>query len=249
MGETSLGWPDVSSHYGLFDIAGFRKDTWGLYYAWWVDALASPPCTYISLSPSDWTAPATVGGNITVYAFTCAPQAELFVNGVSQGVVSVPQWGAAQWPGVRFQPGNITAVALGGGGGVVGTTTVSTTGVGVSLRAWVEGGYLPPRNASVISGGVPGDAAVLGVEVLDAGGRVVTAGPAFNVSFTLSGPATLYGVHNGSPFDHSSAKGQWRDTFHGKARAIVTSSGGMGLVTVTASAPGLTDGVVVLEAK
>lgn len=36
-GETSHGWPDVSSKFGMYDLAGFAKDSAGYYRAWWRD--------------------------------------------------------------------------------------------------------------------------------------------------------------------------------------------------------------------
>jgi beta-galactosidase len=246
LGETGgFGWPDVSSHYGLFDLAGFPKDTIGAYTAWWRDPAGG--CAAVSLAPTDWTAPVAPGDNLTVYAFTCAPTAELFVNGVSQGAVAVPPQGAAQWPNTAFVPGNLTAVAYGAGGQALARASVLTAGAPAALRLWVEGGYLPPRNASVIAA-AGGDVALLGVQVLDAAGLPVPVGAA-NVSFTVAGPGAVVGVHNGDPADHSPTRAAWRLTFHGKARAILASTGAQGELTVTASAPGLAPASVQLLAQ
>jgi hypothetical protein len=39
-GETAHGWPDVSSKYGMIDLAGFEKDQGGYYKAF--DILTTP---------------------------------------------------------------------------------------------------------------------------------------------------------------------------------------------------------------
>jgi beta-galactosidase len=128
---------------------------------------------------------------------------------------------------------------------VLAVSTVETAGQAVALRLWVEGGYRA-RNESVIEG--LGDVALLGVSVVDGQGRVVPVG-AHNVSFSVAGPAEVVGVHNGAPADHSSAKASWRNTYHGLARVIVGGKGGVGVVTVTASAEGLQESSVQIEAK
>ncbi len=229
----------------MYDLAGFPKDTIGAYLAWWADPAAG--CAAIHLTPTDWTAPVAPGDTLTVYAFTCAPSAELFVNGVSQGVQAVPPQGAAAWPRTVFAPGNLTAVAYDASGRALAVATALTAGPPAALRLWVEGGYLPPRNASVIAAD-GADVALLGLQVLDAAGLPVPAG-SVNVSFAVQGPGAVAGVHNGNPADHSPAKAAWRLTFHGKARAIIASTGAQGTLTVTASAPGLAPATVHLEAQ
>ncbi len=227
LGETDLPWPDTSSHYGAFDLAGFAKDTVGLYSAWWpATGEAAPDCTRISLSPTDWTAPAPPGAAITVAAFTCAPFAELLVDGVAVGAPQpVPYLGYVAWS-IQFSPGgNITARALASAGGaVLGTAVVRSAGAPYALRLWVESPYLK-RNGSVIAAD-GADAAVLGVAVLDASGVEVPSG-SVNVTFGVEGAAKVYGVANGWPSDHSPVKGtNWRLTYH--VRSVCVWRGGRG---------------------
>lgn len=241
MGETSGGWPDVSSAFGVFDLAGFAKDSAVLLAAWW-----RGDCSAVALSPTDWTAP---GDNVDVAALTCAPRAELFLNGASLGAIDVPPLRAAVWPKVAFAPGNLTVVARDAAGAALGSATVLTAGEPFALRAWVESPYQPPRNGSVIAAD-GADVALIGVEVLDARGVVCPAGTA-NVTFSVAGPGAVYGVANGDPADHSPPKASWRLTFHGLARAIVQSSapGAVGAISVTAAASGLQPSTVVIVAQ
>lgn len=243
LGETAMGWPDVSSSFGVFDLAGFAKDSAVLLQTWW-----RGDCTTVALSPTDWTAPVAPGAAIDVAALTCAPQAELFVNGVSQGVKPVALHRAAVWPQVAFTPGNLTAVARDAAGAALGSATVLTAGAPTALRAWVESPYLAPRNGSVIAAD-GADVALIGVEVVDAAGVVCPRGAA-NISFSIAGPGVVYGVANGDNSDHSPAKAAWRLSFHGLARAIIASSapGATGTIAVTAIADGLQPAVVYLSA-
>jgi len=251
LGETALGWPNVSSAFGVYDLAGFAKDSALLLSAYW-RGQATGSCAAVALSPGDWTAPggAVAGDAVEVTALTCAPAAELFVNGASQGGPrNATAFRGVVWPDVRFAPGNLTVVALDAGGTPLARATVLTAGAAAALRAWVESPYLPPRNGSEIAAD-GADVALIGVEVVDDAGVVVPGGAA-NVSFLVAGPAVVYGVANGDPSDHSPPKADWRLTFHGRARAIVASAapGAAGAITITANAPGLRPATVHLVAQ
>jgi hypothetical protein len=247
LGETSQPWPAVSSAYGLFDLAGFPKETAGYFAAAWRGA-ADNGCQGVSIGNSDWTAPVPQGALLDVAAYTCAPSAELLVNGVSLGVVPTAGGGAAVWPGVRFSPGNLTAFAVSAGGARLGAASLLTAGAPASLLFRVESPYLPPRNGSVIAAD-GADVAVLTVTVVDAAGTACPRG-ALNVSFSVAGPAEVFGVANGDPTDHSPVKfTAWRLTYHGRARVLVASAGGAGAIFVTASAPGLPPVTVGLVAQ
>ena len=246
LGETSLGWPDVSSHFGAFDLAGFPKDTVALYKTWW----APGACDSVVISPSDWSAPTAVGSPIDVAAFSCAASVALYLNGEARGTQAVSPLGYVSWAGVPFQPGNLTAGALNAAGAVVGSTTVLSAGPPAALRAWVESPYLPPRDGTIIAAD-GADAALIGVQVIDAAGNPCPLGMV-NVSIAIQGPAELYGVANGNPADHSPVKfTPWRLTSYGKMRAIIASSGSgnTGPIKVTFSAEGLASGSVALTAQ
>ncbi len=245
LGETyPTGWPAVSSHFGLFDLAGFAKDSAGFYSAVW--SQESVGCAGITIGNSDWTAPVAEGVQLDVAAFTCSPSAELFLNGVSLGVVPTVGGGASVWR-VPFAPGNLTALARDASGAALGSATLLSAGPPARLRLWVEDSYRPPRNGTVIAAD-GADVAVLGVAVEDADGRLCPRG-AFNVSFSIVGPAQIYGVANGDPADHSPVKSTpWRLSFHGLSRAIISSTGAAGDIFVTASAAGVSESTVHLVA-
>lgn len=243
-GEPSpLNWPDINSHFGVLDLAGFEKDTAGYYRAQWLPSGA----TYVKLAPSDWTAPVPVGAPIVLRAFTGAAAVEAFVNGVSLGKLAVAAFQEARWPAVPFAPGNISAVAYDASGAVVATTTVATTGAPAALRvSLVEVGP-----ATYAADGQ--DVAIFTVEIIDAAGALVTSARSPLVFTVTSGPGTIYALGNGDPADHTPDKvgmpdlpygGVWaRPAWMGLARAIVQSQAGKpGTVMLTVTSPGLTPG-------
>lgn len=71
-------WPARSSYWGLCDLAGLRKDRFYLYQSRWLER------PVVHLMP-DWTHPGKEGKIFPVWCYTNAEEAELFLNGVSQG--------------------------------------------------------------------------------------------------------------------------------------------------------------------
>eukprot|EP01052_Picozoa_sp_SAG31_P006483 SAG31_NODE_299_length_18114_cov_3.533777_2_plen_321_part_00 len=239
-GETTLGWPDVNSHCGIHDIAGFPKVGANYYRAWWRSVAEG--CEEVGISPNDWTAPVAVGTTIEVRVTTCAASADLFVNGVRQGVgapPAMPRFGSISWA-VPFARGNLTAVAYDADGTIVGRNTVVSAVGGVArLRATIAAPYLG-RNASQIAADGQ-DAALITVELLDKSG-VRVPNRDTNVSFAISGPGKVLGTTNGDPASHTRDASPWRHTFHGLLRGLIASSRPVaGVVTVHVSAPSLPD--------
>jgi len=64
------------------------------------------------------------------------------------------------------------------------------------------------------------------------------------VTYQLTGDATIEGVGNGNPPDMSSFQQNHKKVYQGRGLAIVRPKGSKGSVTLKASAPGLKDGVV-----
>ena len=238
-----FGFPDVGSHFGVYDIAGFEKDRGAYYRSWWLPSGG----TFVRASPRDWTAPVAVGTPVSVFVFTGAAAAEALVNGVSvAGRKPVTAFGFADFGPVPFKPGNLTAVAYDGRGAVVAVDSVLTAGPPAALRLSLEQDNGRPYAADGV------DVALVRCAVVDAAGRVVP-GASNRVTFTVSGPAAVYGVGNGDPANLTPDKvgrkdlpygGVWTiPTFMGLVRAIVQTEAGVpGEVFVRATAPGLKAG-------
>jgi beta-galactosidase len=243
-GEPSpLNWPDINSHFGVVDIAGFEKDSAGYYKAWWRNDSSK-----IYTLPATWNfAPGTTLKEVAVFAAAAA--AELFVDGASLGVRNISAFGAATWQGVVVGPGGaLAAKSYDASGAVLATTALAKTGAAAALRVTCDAG-----SAAIAADGA--DVALVRVEVVDAAGNVVPdASPA--LVFTASAGGEIIGVANGDPADPTPDKvgdpalpygGVWaRAAFNGLARAIVRSTMTPSAVTVNVTAPGLAAGSVVI---
>ena len=75
--------PDINSHFGVVDIAGFEKDSSGYYKAWWIGDSSK-----VYTLPATWNfAAGTTLSEVAVFA--AASSAELFINGNSLGVANI----------------------------------------------------------------------------------------------------------------------------------------------------------------
>jgi len=75
-------WPSRSSYFGIYDLAGLPKDRVWLYRTHW-----APEKETLHLLPH-WTWPGREGKVTPVFCYTNYPEAELFINGKSQGRLS-----------------------------------------------------------------------------------------------------------------------------------------------------------------
>ena len=105
LGEpTPYSWPSRSSYFGIVDLCGFPKDCYYMYRSEWTDEPT------LHLFPHwNWSE----GDKVDVWAYyNTADEVELLVNGRSLGrSAKTPERLHALWEGVRFEPGEITAVA------------------------------------------------------------------------------------------------------------------------------------------
>ena len=228
--STSLQWPDVNSHYGLLDNAGFTKERAHWYAAWFREAAGEtgPPRLFVF---PPWSGYA-LGAAVNVWAHSNADAVELFVNGVSAGRKTVPRFSHAAWDAVPFAPGAICAVAyVNSSTEPAASMCVNSTGAPAALRISIKDGIGAP---AMLAGCA--DAALVQVEVVDAAGAVVP-GADTQVTFSLSGPATLAGTANGDPSSLEPNTGTSRRAFHGLVLAVVRGGAVEGNVSITASAP------------
>ena len=250
-GEPAFGWPHISSSFGSIDLAGFAKASAYWYRSWWLysdkknqttggndvtynaPSLVNPGAKTSEDNPSDgylihivqhWD-PMQNGDSRTIQVYTNAPSAELFVNGVSQGVMKVDWQGWAEWDGVKYAPGNITANAitqakLNAQPSVVASHTRQTAGTPTKVVAGLD---VPNEStgtgsALVLDGQ---DTGMVNAAIIDSQGNLVNTA-SNNVTFTIvSGPGRIIGVGNGDPACHEPNKATWRSAYHGLARVIV----------------------------
>ena len=130
-------WPSRSSYFGIMDLAGLPKDRYWLYRSKWNSKEHT-----VHLLPH-WTWPGRKGQVTPVYCYTDGVEAELFVNGKSQGRIRKNKAERLdryrlRWNNVRYEPGEIRVVAYDEQGNKIGEDVRQTAGKAVALVAKTE---------------------------------------------------------------------------------------------------------------
>ena len=181
----------------------------------------------VHLMPMTWNWPGQEGQAIRVLAFRNARQVELFLNGRSLGVQTMPQDGHLEWQ-VPYAPGRLTAKGF-TKGKLMATDQVETTGAPALIQ------LLPERKVLHADWQ---DTLVVPVSILDAKGRLVPY--AHNrVSFKLGGGGRILGVGNGNPSDHDPDRANQRNAFHDHCIVIIQAGSNPETLQLTATSPGL----------
>ncbi|KAL4914075.1 glycoside hydrolase superfamily [Aspergillus aurantiobrunneus] len=223
-----------SAYSGIVDTAGFKKERFYLYQSRWRSEL--PAARIVP----HWNWPAAWIGRVTpVHVFTSGDEAELFVNGESQGRKKrVPLTYRFRWDEVVYEPGEVRVVVYREGERWA-TDSVVTTGDAVGLR-------LSTDQATIDADGE--DLAFVTVEVVDAKGDVVPTADN-EIQFSVSGPGVIVATDNGFPADLTRFSSSVRNAFSGLALAIVRSEAGeAGSITVQATSGALEGAEVVVTA-
>jgi beta-galactosidase len=233
LGEPTPYYGARSSYSGIIDLAGFPKDRYYLYQSRW-----RPDLPLAHLLPH-WTWPERVGEVTPVHLFTSGDEAELFVNGKSQGRrKKAPYEYRLRWDYVVYEPGEISVIAY-KDGKEWARSSVKTAQAAAALHATAD------RSTIAADGR---DLSFITVRVADANG--VTAPRADQrIRFTVEGPGELVATDNGDPTNLESFKSPERAAFNGLALAIVRAvPGKRGNITVRATAEGLQPATVTLRA-
>jgi beta-galactosidase len=227
---TPYPWPAISSYFGIIDLAGFPKDSYYMYQSEWTNK----PVLHL-LPHWNWKA----GDNVDVWAyFNDSDEVELFLNGKSLGTRRKQGDDLhVQWR-VPFAPGTLRAVSR-RNGKVVLTDEVRTAEEAARI-------VLVPDHKIIKADGR--DLSFVTVKIVDKNGTTVPRADNF-INFSLSGPAFIAGVDNGSEISHESFKANSRHAFHGMALAIVQSRGRAGGIVLKASSNGLTGTSVTISAS
>lgn len=224
LGEPTPYYSARSSYFGVIDLAGFPKDRYYLYQAAW-----RPDHPMVHILPH-WNWPDREGEITPVHVFTTGDEVELFLNGHSLGRKTKGAYDyRLRWDEVRYEPGEIKAVAY-KQGRPWHEATVTTTDKPVALSATAD-------RATFRADGK--DLCFVTVRVTDRHGQTVpTANPP--VRFSIAGPAEIVATDNGDPTDFTPFPSHERQAFHGLALVIIRGiKGESGVITLTARSDGL----------
>lgn len=188
-------WPSRSSYFGICDLAGLPKDRYWLYRSQW-----NKQDHTLHMLPH-WTWPGREGQVTPVYVYTDYPEAELFVNGKSQGrirknteasslIAPIDQQNAEhlldryrlRWNDVVYEPGEIRVVAYDDKGRKAEEQTVRTAGEPSKVHFEVEP--------------IEGDLVFVRISLVDDNGTFVPTATD-QLSFEVSGDGEFKAVCNG----------------------------------------------------
>lgn len=181
-----------------------------------------------------WTFPGYEHCPARVRVFADCDEVELFLNGVSLGRKR-PEDSTAVFD-LTYEPGQLTAIAY-GGGNILGKSTLVTAKGATSLRVTVDKTTLQADGQSL---------AFLTADLTDADG-VWNRWEKKDVTVTVEGAAVLQGFGSADP----SAEGSYQDhtwaTWDGRVMAVIRSTRETGNIRVHFSAPGCEDISICLE--
>jgi beta-galactosidase len=257
--------PVKTSFFGAVDSAGFPKDAYFLFQSQWTSA------PMVHIVPMNWT-DYSDGQPVEVWVYSNVATVELFLNGRSLGRKSFDQKqttsgrayletteptgddfnypsGSYTSPNdstgklhltwtVPFRAGRLEAVAT-RGGRPVARDAVATAGPAHRIALATTRRRLRADGTSL---------AFVTAAVTDRAGVLVPSA-SDQLSFTVSGPGRIAGTDNGQQENAGSYQAPSVPAFSGRALVIIQSSGRPGLVTVTATAPGLAPDSLTLHAE
>ena len=221
-------WPSRSSYFGICDLAGLPKDRYFLYRSKWNREEHT-----IHLLPH-WTFGKERKGQVTpVYCYTDYPEAELFVNGKSQGrrtknaAERLDRY-RLRWNDVRYEPGEIRVVVYDEKGDKAGEQTVRTAGKAASLQTdvWTQNGGTLKADGN--------DMAFVTVSLTDKRGTLVPDGDD-QLTFEVTGAGRFEAVCNGDATSLEPFVKPTMRLFNGQLVAIVRSGRQAGTVRLKVS--------------
>jgi beta-galactosidase len=221
-----------SSYFGIIDLAGFKKDRFYLYQSRWRPEL---PMAHIL---PHWTWPERAGEVTPVHVFSAADEAELFVNGKSQGRRKKALYEyRLRWDYVTYEPGEVTVVTY-KDSKEWATSSLKTAGAPAKLEMTAD-------RAKIRADGL--DLSFVTVRIADKAG--LTAPRAGDrIKFTLEGPGEIVATDNGDPTSFESFQSPERKAFNGYCLAIVRAKPGQpGKLVLRAESGSLQGAAVTLQ--
>lgn len=246
-------WPSHSSLFGIIDLAGIPKDRYYLYRSHW-----NKDQETLHILPH-WTWPGREGEVTPVFVYTNYPEAELFINGVSQGrrkkdlsvEIDSSYTPEAQksferqkryrlmWMDTKYEPGTVKVVAYDNNGNAVAEKEIRTAGKPHHIELSAD------RNEISADGK---DLSFINVRVVDKDGNLCP--DATNkIRFKVSGAGSYHAVANGDPASLESFQAPEMSVFRGQLTAIVKSTDKPGDITFTASSNGLKSAKINIQSK
>ena len=247
-------WPSHSSLFGIVDLAGLPKDRYYLYRSHWnkdVETLHILP---------HWTWPGREGETTPIFVYTNYPSAELFINGVSQGVrtkdlsitaeetMEQPETATSfkrqqryrlMWMETKYEPGEVKVVAYDNDGNAVAERVVRTAGKPHHIE-------LVADRSTIKADGR--DLSFITVRVVDKDGNLCPDAQNL-VEYSVKGEGFYRAGASGNPVSLELFHEPRMKVFNGMMTAIVQSNDIAGEITLTAKAKGLKSAKKVIKTE
>lgn len=240
-------WPNHSSVFGIIDLASIPKDRYYLYRSVW-----NRTDETLHVLPH-WNWAGREGEVTPVFVYTSYPSAELFVNGVSQGVRAkkaadgiVPCLGEKamerfrlMWNDVTYQPGEIKVVAYDADGKAVAEKVVRTAGKASAIR------LTPDREVLKADGE---DLCYVNVSLVDKDGNPVPADSRL-MKVKVTGAGSFKAIANGDPTCLEPFQQPQMHLFSGQLTVLVQAASQPGDITVEVSGKGVKKAILKLKTE
>ena len=240
-------WPNHSSVFGIVDLAYIPKDRFYLYRSQWNENDQT-----LHVLPH-WNWKGREGEVTPVFVYTSYPSAELFVNGVSQGVRSfaeadgiTPCLGEKamgrfrlMWNDIVYQPGELRVVAYDADGKAAAEKVVHTAGKAVAVKLTPDRTVLAADDE---------DLCFINVSLVDKDGNPV---PADNrlIKVKISGAGSFKAIANGDPTCLEPFHQPQMHLFSGQLTVIVQSGSHPGDIMVEISGKGVKKETCIISVK
>ena len=246
-------WPSHSSLFGIVDLAGLPKDRYYLYRSHWNEAEET-----LHILPH-WNWEGREGEITPVFVYTNYPSAELFINGVSQGVrtkdtsITMEDSRGAEaerdfvrqrryrlmWMDTTYEPGEVKVVAYDTEGRAVAERVMRTAGKPYRI-------VLEADRSTIKADGR--DLSFVTVKVVDKDGNLCPDADNL-IKYAVRGEGFYRAGANGNPVSLELFHEPQMKVFSGMMTAIVQSTDKAGEITLTATAKGLKSAKIVIKTE
>ena len=246
-------WPSHSSLFGAVDLAGLPKDRFYLYRSHW-----KKDAETLHVLPH-WTWPGREGEVTPIFVYTNYPEAELFINGKSQGrqrkdrsikiedtenedsqkAFTRQKRYRLMWMDTKYEPGEVKVVAYDDTGKAVATQTVRTAGRPHHLELSADRTTISPDGK---------DISFVTVRVVDKAGNLVPDDGRL-LNFKVTGAGSFRAAASGNPASLDTFHLPRHHAFSGQLVALVQSAERAGEAVLTVSAKGLPSASIRIQVK
>lgn len=246
-------WPSHSSLFGAVDLAGIPKDRFYLYRSHW-----NKEANTLHILPH-WTWHGREGETTPIFVYTNYPEAELFINGKSQGRrkkdTSITLEATANeeakrsferqkryrlmWMDTKYEPGTVTVVAYDASGKEAERKEIHTAGKPDRLMLSVDRAELDADGK---------DIAFVRVSLVDKDGNLIPQDERL-VRFSVKGAGSFRAAASGNAASLDLFHKPQHHLFSGELTALVQSSKQAGSITFTATAKGVKPATLTIQSR